>query len=697
MIAQTVSEFIVVDQFGYLPNQNKVAILRNPQTGFDSNLSYSPSATLQVIDVSTGQSVFAGAPIAWNGGATDASSGDQVWWFDFSSVAAEGDYYILDNAQQLKSDNFSVSNTVYNEVIYHAFRTYFYQRSGFAKEVPYAEAAWADGASHLSDTISRKWDTPNDASSEKDVSGGWYDAGDYNKYTTWTSNYIFELIQAYQQNPTIWTDDFDIPESNNGIPDIIDEIKWGTDHLLRLQMNDGSMISVVDAANGYPPSTAIGASLYGNVNTSSTLAAAGAFALAAKFFEDEGETAYAGQLAAAALNAWNWAVANPNVLWYNNDANYGTQGIAAGQQEVNDYKRLGYKMRAASRLLDLGVGNANDYIQFIEGNYGQINLMSWNYAFPFQQREQEILLFISEQPEISLNVRTEIKTDYDDSMEDDADNWPSVSNATDPYRSHLKDYVWGSNGTKAKKALMFLNLLHYNVGSRTEEEIKDVAAEYLHYLHGQNPINKVYLSNMNSVGAYNSVNEFYHSWFYDGSDWDNAQTSLYGPASGFLVGGANPSYAVDGCCPNNCGSANNNSKCSSIDLTRVTNQPNQKSYMDFNNNWPLNSWSITENSLGYQTPYLRLLSHFIEAPLSVATEEIEAVKTAINLVPNPASTQVTIVGVPVQTSWEMFNASGQVIASGQNNSINLNSVESGAYFVRVFDNTEAVILKLIVQ
>jgi len=41
-------------------------------------------------------------------------------------------------------------------------------------------------------------------------------------------------------------------------------------------------------------------------------------------------------------------------------------------------------------------------------------------------------------------------------------------------------------------------------------------------------------------------------------------------------------------------------------------QPPQKSYKDFNSGWPLNSWTVSENSNGYQAAYIRLLSKFVK-------------------------------------------------------------------------------------
>ena len=79
------------------------------------------------------------------------------------------------------------------------------------------------------------------------------------------------LLGAYVENPNVWTDDFDIPESGNGIPDILDEVKWGLDWLERMQNQDGSMLSILALEAASPPSAARGASRYGPSNSSATI------------------------------------------------------------------------------------------------------------------------------------------------------------------------------------------------------------------------------------------------------------------------------------------------------------------------------------------------------------------------------------------------------------------------------------------
>ncbi|MDA3930979.1 MAG: glycoside hydrolase family 9 protein [Prolixibacteraceae bacterium] len=610
---QEYSSFIIVDQFGYLPNSQKIAILKDPQVGFDSEEVYTPGNSIALVNANTLEQVYSAESSTWKNGATDASSGDKVWHFDFSSYTQNGRYYILDIDNNLRSYEFEISPAVYNEVLKHAVRTFFYQRVGHEKAEQFAGVEWADGASHmgtLQDKNCRRFDAKNDASTERDVSGGWYDAGDLNKYTSWTASYVIEMMLAYLEVPTAWADDYNIPESGNGIPDLLDEAKWGVDHLLRLQEQDGSVISIVGESHASPPSAATGQSLYGTPNTSATLNTAAALAISSKVYRLIGLESYADSLQNAAVLAWEWANANPNVLFNNNDDNYGSSGLGAGSMETDDYGRLTAKLRAAAYLFD--ITSNEEYKDFFESNYLNVNLFQWNFAFPFQSGNQDMLLYYSNIENASTTVVNKIKSTYKNAMNGGSENFPAQTSFKDPYLAHIKDYGWGCNRTKSVKGSMFLNLAFYDVDKDKSEEAYEAAEGYIHYIHGVNPLNMVYLSNMYKYGAENGVNEFYHTWFSNGSaKWDRVGESTYGPAPGFLTGGANPGYDWDGCCPSGCGSANNNSVCTAESISPPKGQPDQKSYKDFNTSWPLNSWSVTENSCGYQIAYIRLLSKFV--------------------------------------------------------------------------------------
>jgi hypothetical protein len=605
---------ILVDQFGYLPELQKRAVIKDPQLGFDRVKSFKPSDRFAVIDARTRKAVFEGKPVKWKGGKTDAASGDKVWWFDFSSVTTPGQYVIRDLERGVDSYPFEIGPNVYKPVLQAAFKTFYLQRAGFEKRAPYVDAAYADKASHLrkgQDPNARLYSASNDKTTERDLRGGWYDAGDYNKYTSWTANYITILLSAYLENPAIWTDDFGIPESGNGVPDILDEVKWGLDWLERMQNQDGSMLSVMGLAEGSPPSTAKGPSLYGPANTSATVTAAGAFAMASKVYAEKTDWRdEAKRYGDRAKRAWNWAKANPDVKFYNNDSNQGSEGLAAGQQEV-DKKRLDKKRLIAGVHLFALTGQES-FHRLVEQLYIRVKPMAADTVNGFEGQMAFEMLYFTRQSGVKPRFAAKIKRDYEANILNAYNGWPSIKNKTDAYGAFVDGYWWGSNATKARRGSLYTQAVIAGVGAESPTDYVNAAAGYVNYLHGVNPLGKVYLSNMRTYGAENSVNSFYHAWFKDGSKaFDDTRTSTFGPAPGFLVGGPNDGYERDACCSSGTCGGYGAAMCRKPILSPPANQPPAKAYADFNEGWPINSWSVTENSNGYQVAYIRLLSKFV--------------------------------------------------------------------------------------
>ena len=124
---------ILVDQFGYLPADAKVAVIRNPRVGYDRTDNFTPGTAYEVRKRSDDSVVFSGAPAPWRDGMVQPSSGDQGWWFDFSKVNEPGKYVIFDVQRNQRSATFSIGDDVYDKVLQAAMRVYYYQRSAFAK------------------------------------------------------------------------------------------------------------------------------------------------------------------------------------------------------------------------------------------------------------------------------------------------------------------------------------------------------------------------------------------------------------------------------------------------------------------------------------------------------------------------------------------------------------------------------------
>jgi hypothetical protein len=616
---------IAVDQFGYPTKSRKVAVIRAPQVGYDSPVRFEPGSSYALIELPTGKVIKTAPPIAWNGGSMDHTSGDKAWWFDFSEIEAPGRYAVVDLEKRIRSPDFSIGEHVYKDVMKHALRVFFYQRAGFDKKPEFAGRDWADKASHLGpgqDSESRPWhegrlSNPFAKSLIKDLRGGWYDAGDFNKYTSWAARYIIVLLHSYEEHPQAFSDDNGIPESGNGIPDIIDEVKWGVDWLVRMQNSDGSLLCVQGLDSASPPSDAKRGSYYGPPTTSATLMGAAAFAYASKFFASRPEPdlkRYGDDLKKRATAAWTWAAVNPVVLYYNNDESQqpGSRGLASGQQEMSATDRLRAQFEAATYLFEM-TGEAQ-FKGFADANYGAL-LPPWG-ASMWEVDALESLLYYAQLPHATPEVAKSIRERFLANLLRASEAFQGALRQTDPYRAPMKDYTWGSNKGKAMQARLYQLAALYASDSKLSEISLAAALEYAHYIHGVNPLGLVYLTNMAPAGASHSAATMFHSWFAHGTRWQQVTDQLPGPPPGFLVGGPNPQYSIDACCRAPAGSpayrcygATTFSLCQR-NFTPPLAQPPAKSYLQYNDPWPANSWEVSEPSLGYQSYYVRLLAAF---------------------------------------------------------------------------------------
>lgn len=589
---------IAVDQFGYLPDMEKIAVLSDPQRGFNANEHYRPGGVIEVRTVESNSIVFAAAPAAWHGGAIDSQSGDRVWWFDFSVVTNQGEYYVHDPANRVRSARFRIGPAVYADVLKQAVRMFYYQRRGIAKIPPYADARWTDGTNFLGplqDSECRLVTNPT-PETQRDLRGGWFDAGDYNKYVNFTLAPISDLLAAYRMNPGIWPDNWDIPESGNGIPDLLDEVKWELDWLLRMQNPDGSVLSKVgdsEYASASPPSTEHAQMFYGAESTTSTLTAAGDFAQAAGLYESAGMAAYAKKLRAAAVSAWDWAGAHPAIMFTNT-------GFLSADPEVNREhyaaERDQLRIRAAVYLYDLT--REAVYRDYVESNCVNVVAISGKRWDVYHSELQDTLLYFSTLQGVSPAIAAKIRESKQISI-DGEDFLGAWNSGRDPYRAFIVDnsYHWGSNGPKSNAGRLFAEHAGYGLDPTRAAVYRRAAAGYLHYLHGVNPLAMVYLSNMREYGAENCVNTIYHSWFAHGTKFENALTAI-GPAPGYVPGGANKDFHPA-------------DVYAGPPLVPPMDQPPQKSYRDWDTSWPEDSWEVTEPSLSYQGPYVLLLSFFV--------------------------------------------------------------------------------------
>jgi hypothetical protein len=666
--AQIHSPFIHVDQFGYLPDAMKVAVFSDPQEGYNNHLSYEPSAEIQVRNAE-GELVYTAAPQAWNAGAVHSQSGDRGWWFDFSVVNEPGTYYIYDPVQEAQSAAFQIDEGVYYPVLKAAGRMFYYNRCNAAKPQAYA-GQWTDGVSFLNplqDANCRYIGAPGNASLEKDLSGGWFDAGDYNKYVTFASSAVHNLLSAYEENPQAFGDDWNIPESGNGIPDLIDEIKWELDWLLKMVNEDGSVTIKMGSQNhsenaASPPSQNTDPRFYGPTCSSASIAAAGMLAHAYFLFNTFPELEpYASELLDRAALCFAYSMPFAEQGTFETDCD--DLSIVAGDADRSAEDQTAEFVLAAVYLLqatgDMAYG---DWISTYAPGLEQIASGFWG---PYNVPLSDALIRYSKLPDADQAIAGQIEESLEADVNNNYNGYYGFS-TLDLYRAYMPDwsYHWGSNFAKASYAN--LNYLVSQSGVVAETgPLLEYLQEGLHYFHGVNPQSRVYLSNMYPFGAEHSVNEMYHLWFADGSIYDHAQDSPLGPAPGYVVGGPNASFSIPSISP-------------------PGDQPVQKSYLDFNTSWPQNSWEITEPAIYYQATYLRLLAHQVEAVMPTGVKEAQ-VPEQYRVYPNPVHKILQVEGDIPAGGFEIFSPSGGLLKQGRflEHSVNVSELPAGLYFLRI--------------
>lgn len=680
-----ISEHIHVDQFGYTLDADKVAVISNPQTGFNSDLSYTPGNTLELRNLLNDQVVFSGSADAWDNGNTHTQSGDQGWWFDFSTVNTEGTYYVYDPTNDASSPPFQINDNPYIDVAKAATKMFYYNRCNEDKDGNHVETGFEDGMNFMNDLQDANcryvYDQSNE-SLEKDLSGGWWDAGDNNKYVTFAHSVIHDMVGMYENSPEVFTDDFNIPESGDGIPDLLNELKWELDWLMKMSNANGTAhikMGNIDYSHNVltPPSLNNDPRYYGPECTAASIAIASMFARSAIVYQDiVGLEDFAEDLEDRAIACWDHfeAAFNNDNLDYSCDD--GT--IKSGDADWNYENQRDAAVVAALYLFELSADDA--YEDFFLTHYADTEPVG-GYWGPYKMTLNEALLRYTTLPGISTSDADVI---FDSAADALNNNWEGfyLPNDSDLYRAFTPDYMfnWGSSLTQSNLGNLCLLLKQYDVVSSLNDDLEAKAAAQLHYMHGVNPLGMVMLSNMYNYGGDRCVDEVYHFWFNDGSEWDNVINDDFGPAPGFVTGGPNHAYSGS--------------------LTPPANQPVQKSYAQFNS-VPESSWEITEPAIYYQAGFLKLVSYFSNDTEISSNTNIQVANNCIEIFPNPTDDYFIVNGLFDDYQIKVLDANGATYLTlnpiGSETIIDVSTLPSGMFFISVEnqDHEDVCVQKII--
>jgi len=197
--------------------------------------------------------------------------------------------------------------------LYNTLRFFYLVRANVA--INDAETGLVHPGGHLQDAS-----LTDGSGNLLDLTGGWYNAGDFGKWAHTTAFACSHLLNLFVINPNYFKlQNLSIPESENEIPDLLDQVKVGLDWLLKLQNDDGSVFHKVDSepdfAYGYGPDEDPHTRKIGYPNKFSTIDAAdftAVMAHAAKVFEKY-DTVFSGMCKNAALQSWEWVKNNPGI------------------------------------------------------------------------------------------------------------------------------------------------------------------------------------------------------------------------------------------------------------------------------------------------------------------------------------------------------------------------------------------------
>ena len=216
--------WIRINQMGYVPSSCKVAVLVSKD-----QISLKEFRLYHAI---TDQLLYKSGKIESFGryGAFEST-----FRLDFSDYVQQNPVYI--EAAGVKSPVFNISEHVYDgtaDFLLHYMRQ---QRCGYNP--------FLHDSCHMHDGYIIYH--PDRDSTHLDVTGGWHDATDYLQYTATSANAVYQMLLAYRQNPEVFGDAFleNGEPGKNGIPDIIDEVKWGLDWLLKMNPDSGEMYNQI--------------------------------------------------------------------------------------------------------------------------------------------------------------------------------------------------------------------------------------------------------------------------------------------------------------------------------------------------------------------------------------------------------------------------------------------------------------------
>ena len=309
------SDLIRLNQVGYAPLQEMTATIVLPDSTVDAE------ATSVVITNADNDTVWTGVPAVT---LTNPISGKRCQIVNFSALEEEGEYTMIVNNPSIQNTPITqkiiIKNHPYKDLTRAALRAFYYQRASMDIEEPFAEG-YARKAGHPDDHVLVHASAATAERPEGTVissPGGWYDAGDYNKYIVNSGYTMGVWLMSYELNKAYFdTLKLNIPESGSTMPDMLEEAMYNIRWMMTMQDLDGGVYHKLTTPNFEKfirPDECQQQRYVVLKTTAATLDFAATMALAARVYAPYDPSFFA-QAKEAAIRAYAWAQAHPDVYY----------------------------------------------------------------------------------------------------------------------------------------------------------------------------------------------------------------------------------------------------------------------------------------------------------------------------------------------------------------------------------------------
>ena len=505
-----------VNQVGFAPDQEKTATI-------DVCCAKAEPCDVTILDAE-GKAV-------WNGKASETMlnpiSGKPRQIVDFSELTQAGEYTLKACGKQPVADaHFVITEHPYRELTRKALRAFYYQRASMDIVEPYAEG-YERKAGHPDDKVLVHASAATDERPEGTVissPGGWYDAGDYNKYIVNSGYTMGVWLMAYEMNPEYFGAlNLNIPESEQAVPDMLAEAMYNIRWMLTMQDLDGGVYHKLTEANfeGFIRPDECQKTRYVVMKTTAAaLDFAATMAMAARVYAPYDQD-FCAQAKEAAVRAYAWAQEHPEVYYDQPKMNeeYKPEITTGAYDDFDVHDEFywaaielailtgekAYKVAATQHAKVIAEANGQ-YTPSVWGNVAELGYLDW---------------LMHSEDEAKNKINMQALFEYLQPFLDEAE---SISVHRSPYGNRESDFFWGCNSEgccwRGVECLYAYRLTG-------DEKYRRAAEQCLNYILGQNATGYCYVTGFGTKPTEHPHHRLSFS-------------HPKGTHPGFLAGGPNP-------------------------------------------------------------------------------------------------------------------------------------------------------------